>query len=112
MQKNVVIMYDSKSIRGLSEDIKEQIKQIHGVPCKVAVPRITQQRGSKDCGLYAIERPQNVVFHQKKMMDHLIKCFSTQQMNSLPEWYIHSKQSVGTQFRCIRRIVATILKLI
>ena len=48
MQNNEVIVYDSKSIRGISEDIKEQIKQIYGVLCKVAVPRITQQSGLKD----------------------------------------------------------------
>ena len=79
MRTNEVIVYDSKSICGISEDIKEQIKQIYGVPCRVAVPRITQQRGSKDCGLYAIayawylaqgESPQNVVFNQKQMRDH------------------------------------------
>ena len=93
MKDSQVIVYDSKSSRGLSEDMKEQLKSIYGSPRSVAIPRMSQQKGSKDCGLYAIayawhlahgEKPEDVVFCQKNMRDHLINCFDTQQMISFP----------------------------
>ena len=103
MQNNQIIVYDSKSIRGISTEIQDQIKAIYGVPRSVAIPRIAQQKGSKDCGLYAIayawhlalgEKPEDVVFCQKNMRDHLVNCFITQQMRSFPHTQTKATRTV------------------
>ena len=73
-----VIVYDSKSIRALSEDIKDQLKSIYGSPRLVAIPRMSQ----------------HVVFCQKSMRDHLIKCFDARKMMSFPHTPKRAKRTV------------------
>ena len=76
-----IILYDSKHTPSLSKDMGKQLRAIYGGSQYVIVPHITHQRGSKDCGLFAIayawhlaqgEKPQQVVFQQKATRDHFI----------------------------------------
>ena len=88
-----IILYDSKYTPNLSKDMEKQLRAIYGGSQYVIVPHITQQRGSKDCGLFAIayawhlaqgEKPQQVVFQQKAMRDRFISCLTSIKFHPFP----------------------------
>ena len=104
MQEGQVIVYDSKSCRGLSQDMEQQLKAIYGGSRSVVIPHIAQQHGSKDCGLFAIahawhlaqdDKPQDLVFEQKKMREHLINCFDSVQLRPFPHTQKRATRTVS-----------------
>ena len=70
--------------------MEKQLIAIYGGSRDVIVPRITQQCGSKDCGLLAIayawlgEKPEVVVFQQKVIREHLMSCFNSFELRPFP----------------------------
>ena len=93
-----VKLFDSLNLQP-SEELIKQINTLYS-PDPTVSPTINQaqlkelQRGSKDCGLYAIafatelafgHDPSNFIFDQSKMRQHLFKCFESRTISRFPK---------------------------
>ena len=78
-------VYDSLYCGYLSDDLESQLKKIydHSKQMTVQFPRVQQQQGSSDCGLFAIAYaldcalgldPTTVKYDQSLMRQHLKRC--------------------------------------
>ena len=96
MQDNQIFIYDSiknLNITGLSIDATVALQNLHGDVKSVSFPDVSQQQGSKDCGLFAIafatsicfgEPPEKVNFRQFLMRKHLHNCLTSRTMSLFP----------------------------
>lgn len=98
----VVYVYDTL-YDSLSDDLRRQLREIYGrYFCNdagklvVQLPRLRHQRGSADCGLFAIaialelcqgHDPTNIAFRQKQMRRHLEQCFLQGHLTSFPQTF-------------------------
>ena len=93
-----VKLFDSLNLQP-SEELIKQINILYS-PDPTVSSTINQaqlrelQRGSKDCGLFAIafatelafgHDPSNFIFDQSKMRQHLIKCFESRSISRFPK---------------------------
>ena len=99
MSKDVadIFIYDSISVnetekaRQIYENLKECTQYQKDI--NLYWPRVTQQMGYKDCGLFAIafaaslavgEDPIYINYNQRKMRNHLINCFNNNKITPFP----------------------------
>ena len=98
----VVYVYDTL-YDSLSDDLRRQLREIYGRHfCNdagklvVLLPSVRHQRGSADCGLFAIaialelcqgHDPTNIAFRQKQMRRHLDQCFLHGRLTSFPQTF-------------------------
>ena len=89
---NEVKVYDSlySFLDKDSLDIVENLFVCEGVKPVIKMARCQKQKGSKDCGVYAIANATalafgtKLVFFQDTMRDHLINCFNKGKMSPFP----------------------------
>ncbi len=95
-----VMVYDSlpPTAKKFPADIEEQLRALYTAAASdgelaVTVPRVQHQIGGSDCGLFAVayifhlalgDRPEELIFDQVKMRDHLITCFELQTLLPFP----------------------------
>ena len=96
-ESGTVKMYDSLRMSAvLSKSVAHQVASIlntHHPQITVDIPEVQQQRGSNDCGLFAIafatsilkgEDPSSVKYLQSSMRQHLVSCLEKQCMTVFP----------------------------
>ena len=93
-----VVVYESL-YSTVNESLKRQLSYVYGklanddgsLDVKVVLQQ--RQRGSSDCGLFAIANsvalasgfdPSTIFWHQSEMRDHLLKCFEQQKIEMFP----------------------------
>ena len=88
-----VEVYDSLNASKLSTETLKLIKQYHGSSCTVRLMNIQQQKGSKDCGLFAIatatslcygDDPTMIVYCQDELRQHLLDCLTAEDLSPFP----------------------------
>ena len=103
----VVCVYDTL-YDTLAPDLRKQLCEVYGrYFCSdagklvVVLPGVGKQRGSVDCGLFAIaiayelcrgNDPSNVVFQQEEMRRHLYNCFEQRHLTSFPQFHDAGRQ--------------------
>lgn len=96
-----VYVYDSL-YSTLTDDLRKQLRDIYGpyltnefAQLNVIIPRVQNQYGSADCGLFAIatalelcqgRNPAAVMFDQDRMRQHLRHCFEQGTLTNFPQW--------------------------
>lgn len=111
-----VKLYDSLSCKILCSALEKQLKTLYGSladsgELRVVVPSVQQQRGSNDCGVFAIaflfhlaldDSQEDLIFKQSSMRHHLETCFSSESV--LPF-------TSTTRTHCKRSTPVVVLKL-
>lgn len=92
LNEDVVYLYDSLRSKNIHPVLEKQLVTLYGRR-KVIVPQVQIQRGSDDCGCFAIafcvsllfgDDPATHVYDQEKMRDHIIECLSNTHFSPLP----------------------------
>ncbi|XP_022087101.1 uncharacterized protein LOC110977364 [Acanthaster planci] len=117
-RNNEVKLLDSKN-EGLNSRLSSQILNLCGDKAgrssglQVQLPVMHPQRGSSDCGLFAVAyatevafggRPELTVFDQKAMRKHLKYCLESQKMKPFPRKNCAQRTSrnVGSKAQALR----------
>ena len=83
--QDVVYLYDSLLPKEIHPTLKNQLIALYGKR-KIIVPQVQIQKGSDDCGCFAIafcvsllfgDDPATLSYDQTKMRDHITECLST-----------------------------------
>ena len=97
--------YDSLNATKVSEQTLKLINRYHGSSCTVKLMNMQQQKGSKDCGLFAIatatsicygDDPTMLVYSQDELRQHLLDCFATEEISPFP----HEATQLRRRRRC------------
>ena len=95
----IVTVYDSL-FTNITKSTQNQLVMCYHKPggshlMKIELPQVQTQKGTKDCGLFAIAFSYEIAsgntnvcsvrFNQRKMRDHLIKSFEKQKMEAFPK---------------------------
>ena len=95
--KNQIVIYDSLNTNPTPSLIK-QINQLFspdGSNVSFQQIKCVQQNGVKDCGVFAIayatdilsgNKPNEIVYDQSKMREHLLNCFRNQKITPFPKY--------------------------
>ncbi len=82
LSSGIIFLFDSLLPKELDLTLREQMLSLYGKR-PVQRPCVQHQNGSKDCGCFAIafcvsvlygEDPSSLVFNQKEMRGHIIRC--------------------------------------
>lgn len=85
LKQDVVYLYDSLLPKEIHPTLKNQLIALYGKR-KMIVPQVQIQKGSDDCGCFAIafcvsllfgDDPATLSYDQTKMRDHITECLST-----------------------------------
>ena len=88
LREGVVFLYDSLQPKTIHPDLQKQILALYGKRL-VRVPPVQIQKGSTDCGCFAIafcvsllygDDPTTLVYEQKKMREHITACLSSEHL--------------------------------
>ena len=89
---SVIYLYDSLQMEQLHPELKMQMLALYG-PREVKQPYVQQQKGSKDCGCFAIafsvsllygEDPSTLVYEQEMLREHIVNCFTRKHFLPFP----------------------------
>ena len=100
-----VEVYDSLNATELSAEALKLIQRYHGSSCKTNLMNIQQQKGSKDCGLFAIatatslcfgDDPTMISYNQEELRQHLLECLEAEDISPFP----HKAMTLKRRQRC------------
>ena len=93
IRDNTVYLYDSLQPKGInSSTLAEQLRALYGNRI-VKVPQVQLQKGSEDCGCFAIafcvslmfgDDPATLYYDQKQMRKHLVQYFEAKCFTPFP----------------------------
>ncbi len=92
LSSGIVFLFDSLLPKELDLKLKEQMLSLYG-KCLVQRPYVQRQKGSKDCGCFAIafcvsllygEDPSSLLFNQKEMRGHIFSCLTQESFLPFP----------------------------
>ena len=105
-----VEVYDSLNAKRLSEDTLKSINRYHGSSCTVQLMNMQQQKGSTDCGLFAIatatslcfgDDPTMILYTQDDLRQHLLDCLTAEDISPFP----HEATQLKRRRRCRSTLV-------
>ena len=88
-----VDVYDSLNTTQLSEKTLKVINRYDGSSCTVKLMNMQRQKGSKDCGLFAIatatslcfgDDPRMILYSQDNLRPHLLDCLTAEEISPFP----------------------------
>ena len=100
LNKGVVYLYDSLQPKSLHTDLQQHMLALYGRRV-VKVPSVQVQKGTSDCGCYAIafcvsllygDDPATLMYNQKKMREQIVTSISNRHFPPFPATIKKSKR--------------------
>ena len=98
LSQGEVYHYDSLQAKCIAPELRKQLIALYahtldGATLQINQPQVQVQRGSKDCGCFAVafavslllgDNPTTLTYHQKDMRQHFINCFESRLFAPFP----------------------------